>query len=655
MAIAKRSRLQFAIVAVCVLAALLAGCSRDPNIRKQKYLESGQRYFDKGQYREAAIQFENAIQVDSRFADAHYKLALAAMKLQQWPIAFQELSTTLQIQPDQYAAHLDLANLLILSRQFNDAKQHLETLKDKQPNNPDVYIAWSNYDAGMNDTTAALADMQKALQLDPSRSESYLNLAMIQMRGQQWDAAEANFKKAVELSPKSTNSLVLLGDFYQTRGRFPEAEEMFRRAIATAADDPNPRLSLASLYIAENKPSQAEEFLRQSKKDFPNNSMGYRMLGDFYFSSNQLDKATAEYASLYRDHAKDMVVKKNYIQLLILKDRLDDARKLNDEVVKAQPDDQDAQVYKGEIEIRSGKASDAVNTLQAVLKNDPDNAVAHYQQGRGAARQVPCGPHALRVPYEPVTALLARDGAGAFFAGARFAGAFFAGPLRARAFFAGARFAGAFFAGERLTGAFFAGERFTAAFFAPTRFAPAFFTPARFAPAFFAPAFFAPAFFAAGAFATTTIGRARDPRPLRSSLSLTPGVKPMPFDALMRTAAPVWGLRPRRACRSRNLNVPNPADHGTPDRHPLVHTSYTTASSAASDCWRFSPVSLLIASMSSVLFTNTSMSWCRSPRHTRGSAAKLQASYRRGSFVNETAQGNGGFGSDRRQVTESTS
>src|SRR5258708_16801965 len=105
------------------------------------------------------------------------------------------------------------------------------------------------------------------------------------------------------------------------------------------------------------------------------------MLGDFYFANNQLDKATAEYGALYQDHAKDMVVKKNYIQLLILKDRLDDARKLNDEVVKAKPDDADAQVYKGEIELRSGKNNDAVNTLQAVLKNDPDNAVAHYQQG----------------------------------------------------------------------------------------------------------------------------------------------------------------------------------------------------------------------------------------------------------------------------------
>jgi tetratricopeptide (TPR) repeat protein len=381
MGIAKRSSFQYAVAAVCVLAALLTGCSRDPNVRKQKYLESGQRYFDKGQYREAEIQFENAIQVDSRFADAHYKLALAAMKLQQWPTAYQELLTTVQLQPDQYAAHLDMANLLILGRQFNDAKEHLDLLAQKQPDNPDVYIARANYYAATSNTTAALADMQKALQLDPNRSDSYLNLALLQVRGQQWDAAEVNFKKAVALNPKSMNALVSLGSFYQTRGRFPEAEQVFRRAIETAADDPSPRLSLAALYMAENKPGQAEEFLRQSKKDFPNDSVGYRMLGDFYFANNQFDKATAEYAVLYQDHAKDLVVKKNYIQLLILKDRLDEARKLNDEVVKAKRDDPDAQVYKGEIEIRSGKASDAVNTLQAVLKNDPDNAVAHYQQG----------------------------------------------------------------------------------------------------------------------------------------------------------------------------------------------------------------------------------------------------------------------------------
>jgi tetratricopeptide (TPR) repeat protein len=380
MRISKIFGFQSVIAAVCLLAAL-TGCSRDPNIRKQKYLESGQRYFDKAAYREAEIQFQNAIQVDARFAEAHYKLAQTAMKLEQWPVAYQELSKTIDIQPDQYAAHLDMANLLILVHQFNDAKEHLDLLVKAEPNNPEVYLALANYHAATSNTIAALADMQKALSLDPARSESYLNLALLQMHGQQWDASEASFKKAIELDPKSGSALISLGNFYQTRGRFPEAEQMFRRAMDAAKDDPAPRLALASLYMAENKSGQAEEFLRQSKNDFPTNSVGYRMLGDFYYANNQIDKAIDEYAALYKDHPRDPLVKKNYIQLLLEKNRIDEARKLNDEVLKAKPDDIDSQIFKGEIEMRSGKANDAVNTLQGVLKSDPDNGIGHYQLG----------------------------------------------------------------------------------------------------------------------------------------------------------------------------------------------------------------------------------------------------------------------------------
>ncbi len=148
---------------------MFTGCSRDPNVRKQKYLESGERYYDKGKYREAAIQFENAIQVDARFADAHYQLALAEMKLQQWNDAFQQLTRTVEIQPDHYAAHLDIANLLIASRppQLNEAKEHLDLLTQKQPSNPEVFVALANYHAVNNAMGPALAAMQKALQLDP--------------------------------------------------------------------------------------------------------------------------------------------------------------------------------------------------------------------------------------------------------------------------------------------------------------------------------------------------------------------------------------------------------------------------------------------------------------------------------------------------------
>src|SRR5580692_2045213 len=100
------------VLALALIATLLVGCSRDPNVRKQKYFESGERYFEKAKYREAAIQYSNAIQVDPRFANAHYHLALAFLRLSQETRAYQELSRTLELDPDNYEARLDLTNLL---------------------------------------------------------------------------------------------------------------------------------------------------------------------------------------------------------------------------------------------------------------------------------------------------------------------------------------------------------------------------------------------------------------------------------------------------------------------------------------------------------------------------------------------------------------
>ena len=374
-------RLCSAVAVLCLLGSLLTGCS-DPQKAKLKYQESGQRYFDKEQYREAAIQFQNAIKLDPHFADAHYRLALTYLRLGQWQNGFEELNAATQNNPDHYDAQLEKARLLLLFHQYADAKQQLDLLTQKQPNNPDVYLVLSDYYSnGVKDPGSAIAALRKAQQLDPKRSDVYLTLGVIQTQTQQWDDAEASLKKAAELSPKSSDPMLALGNYYQSRGRFPEAEQAFQRAIQLTPQDPNPRLAKAALLLAENKRTEAESFLRDSKDDFPNNSVGYRLLGDFYWRTDQYDKAVTEYASLYRDHPKDPVVQGNYIQLLILRDHLDQADKLTADLIKQYPSSADAQIYKAEIAIRNNKASEAIDILQDVLKNDPQNAVAHYQLG----------------------------------------------------------------------------------------------------------------------------------------------------------------------------------------------------------------------------------------------------------------------------------
>ena len=66
-----------------VLIALIAGsaCSRDPNVAKKIYLESGNRYFDRGKFKEASMMYRNALKKDPRYGDAYYRLGLALLEV----------------------------------------------------------------------------------------------------------------------------------------------------------------------------------------------------------------------------------------------------------------------------------------------------------------------------------------------------------------------------------------------------------------------------------------------------------------------------------------------------------------------------------------------------------------------------------------------
>ena len=46
----------FHVLVFSLVVISVPGCSRDPNAMKQKYLESGSRYFEEGKYPEAVIE-----------------------------------------------------------------------------------------------------------------------------------------------------------------------------------------------------------------------------------------------------------------------------------------------------------------------------------------------------------------------------------------------------------------------------------------------------------------------------------------------------------------------------------------------------------------------------------------------------------------------
>jgi tetratricopeptide (TPR) repeat protein len=373
------------VVVFFVAVALVAGCHRDPNVRKQKYLESGKRYSAEGKYREAAIQYLNALKVDKSFADAHFELAQTYVHLGQLNAAYGELVRTVNLQPTNYKARIDLGNLLLAGGKTDDAQVQANAVMAAQPNNPDVHAMLGAIALKRGQKDQALIEIQRALELDPDRATFHEDLALLQTGDPTKIASvEEELKKAVALDPKSVNAKLLLAAFYMTNSRWPDAELASRSAIATDPKSLSARESLAQVFLKQGNQAKAEEVLRQASNDLSGNAQGVRILADYYANSGQMDKARAEFSTLAAKYPKNTSVQKGYVRVLLQVKDFAAAQTVVAGLMKNNPKDPEVAGLNGIVLLNNGKASDAVNALQDAAKNYPKDAFLQFWLGKAA-------------------------------------------------------------------------------------------------------------------------------------------------------------------------------------------------------------------------------------------------------------------------------
>ena len=371
---------------VLAVLVVLGGCSRDPNVRKQKYLQSGNRYFDAGKYNEAIIQYSNAVQIDPRFAEGHYRLAQAYMKTSRLRNAYAELVRTVDLQPDNVKAQLDLGGLLLAGHQYNDARAKAQLVLGKAPDNADAHALLAGVNAGEGKLQDAVTEMQEAIRLAPSRSDQHIRLGVLLLADKQPAEAETSFKSAIELDPKSAQPYMALGNFYAPQ-RPADAEAQFRKAIEVEPKNIEARTTLARYLLAEGKKDEAEKTAAEAKNALPDDPAAYRLLGDFYAGTGDLDKAVVEFADLYKKHSDNLGVKKSYIEMLLRRNRVDEASKLIDEILKVSKNkDVEALIFRAQISLSKNKTTEAAQELDAALKSEPDNALGRYLRGVAASQ-----------------------------------------------------------------------------------------------------------------------------------------------------------------------------------------------------------------------------------------------------------------------------
>src|SRR6202050_1553447 len=163
-----------------LVLCLAVGCKRDPQVQKRNYFDKGASYFQQGKYREAVIEYQNALQIDPRFGEAHRGLAESFLRLGNYRGAYQELLAAVEIDPADAKAQIDLGDLLLAGRNATEARKHAEAVSLDNPQSADAQSLLAGAGAMQKDAPPAIQEAQQAVQMDPNRSPSYLFLAELQ-------------------------------------------------------------------------------------------------------------------------------------------------------------------------------------------------------------------------------------------------------------------------------------------------------------------------------------------------------------------------------------------------------------------------------------------------------------------------------------------
>jgi tetratricopeptide (TPR) repeat protein len=244
---------------VFVLAAVsAAACSRDPVTASRSYLESGDRYAQSGQYRDAAIQYRNAERLTPQSPEVHEKLAEALMQERHRGAAAAEYLHVAELDPGSATAQVRAASLYLLAGRFPDARDRAEAALAASPRDVGALVALGEALTALHDAARGEASLREAVRVDPRSPDARVALGSAYWSAGRRADAEAELTRAVALAPAHAGAVRALALFYTIASRHREAEARWTALARLPDGDP---FALADYYGATGRLADGEREL----------------------------------------------------------------------------------------------------------------------------------------------------------------------------------------------------------------------------------------------------------------------------------------------------------------------------------------------------------------------------------------------------------
>lgn len=367
----------FFTIALCLA---LIGCGGSEK-KFANHIEKGKEYYAASKYKEASIEFKNAVQIKPDDADAHYNLGLSYLKhggQSYLASAYKSFQNAVKLNPGLLDAQTKLGELYLVFKDLKKATEQADLVLGKEKDNLDGNLLRANiqlvsgkpkdaqatllrmaevhrdsirplmamssvYMASRNNE-AAKDVLNKALSTKPDAVEPHLALSAIYMSERNAAQAEKELIAALSKNPKNMTVLSTLTNFYIMTGKREKAEETAAKLVEAAPESPESYINLARIQKASGNKEKARETVRKGIDHSSNPAMLQKLLAGDYLDDKDLQKAS------------------EYIEAAL----------------KSSENDPEALFLRGRLRLIERKAAEALPDLKAYAEANPKSPIALY-------------------------------------------------------------------------------------------------------------------------------------------------------------------------------------------------------------------------------------------------------------------------------------
>lgn len=405
---------RFTPVSLLCLLSLLAGCNTDPKAAGRRYVDNGNKYFDRGKYTQASIMYRRALQKDSRNGEAWYRLGLTNISQSNLGEARRAMERASELEttpaPIKALAYARLGDLDFLFhtqlpkyKEFTiELKEVADKLRKTDPKSFDGlrlagYSAFAERDAAKDPAEAkrlfneAMQRFRDANAVKPYDPEVVSMLVQLLFADNQAAEAEKLGKDLIERKKNYDRMYDILYGYYLRSNRPQDAENVIKKKIENNPGRGEFLTQLAFFYsLTQRKPEMLSTLAQlEDKKKFPS---GHLLIGDFYYAIRDYDHAIEQYRAGEKDDPKQkFTYQKKLVEALTVRGKSDEAAKVVGELLKENPTDPEAIAMHASVLLQGAnspkQADGIIAELQPLIAKTPTNqtdrlAILHFNLAR---------------------------------------------------------------------------------------------------------------------------------------------------------------------------------------------------------------------------------------------------------------------------------